>query len=94
MLTHPTLHPLQTLKLFGMAEALAPQLQQPDLQALSFEERLALLVDRELLARENRRLTRLLQTAKLKVAACIEDIDYRHPRGLKRSQLTPLLTGE
>jgi len=73
---------------------LAHQLQQPDLQALAFEERLALLVDRELLARENRRLTRLLQTAKLKVAACIEDIDYRHPRGLNRAQLTPLLTGE
>lgn len=94
MLTHPTLHALQTLKLFGMAEALEQQLQQPDLHTLSFEERLALLVDREVLARENRRLARLLQTAKLKVAACIEDIDYRHPRGLKRAQLTPLLTGE
>jgi DNA replication protein DnaC len=77
-----------------MAEALEHQLQQPDLQALSFEERLAMLVDREVLARENRRLARLLQTAKLKVSACIEDIDYRHPRGLKRAQLTPLLTGE
>jgi DNA replication protein DnaC len=94
MLTHPTLHALQTLKLFGMAEALEHQLQQPDLQALSFEERLAMVVDREVLARENRRLARLLQTAKLKVSACIEDIDYRHPRGLKRAQLTPLLTGE
>ena len=94
MLTHPTLHALQTLKLFGMAEALEQQLQQPDLHTLSFEERLALLVDREVLARENRRLARLLQTAKLKVAACIEDIDYRHPRGLKRAHLTPLLTGE
>jgi DNA replication protein DnaC len=77
-----------------MAEALEHQLQQPDLQALSFEERLGFLVDRELLARANRRLARLLQTAKLKVAACIEDIDYRHPRGLKRGQLAPLLTGE
>jgi DNA replication protein DnaC len=77
-----------------MAEALEHQLQQPDLQALSFEERLAMVVDREVLARENRRLARLLQTAKLKVSACIEDIDYRHPRGLKRAQLTPLLTGE
>ncbi len=77
-----------------MAEALEHQLQQPDLQALSFEERLGFLVDREVLARENRRLARLLPTAKLKVSACIEDIDYRHPRGLKRGQLTPLLTGE
>src|SRR4029077_21158077 len=69
MLTPPTLPALQTLKLFGMAEALEHQLQQPDLQALPFEERLGFLVDRGLLARANRRLARLLQTAKLKVAA-------------------------
>ncbi|MGE0827425.1 MAG: IS21-like element helper ATPase IstB [Candidatus Binatia bacterium] len=94
MLSHPTLHTLHTLKLFGMAEALEQQLQQPDLQALSFEERLGLLVDRELLSRDNRRLTRLLHVAKLKVNACVEDIDYRHPRGLKRAQITPLLTGD
>jgi hypothetical protein len=77
-----------------MAEALEQQLAQPDLQTLSFEERLGLLIDREVTARENRRLTRLLHQAKLKVPACIEDIDYRHPRGLKRSQVAPLLTGE
>ncbi len=94
MLTHATLHTLKTLNLFGMAEALEHQLQHPDLQALSFEERLGLLVDREVAARENRRLLRLLRHAKLKVAACIEDIDYRHPRGLKRSQIAPLLTGD
>jgi DNA replication protein DnaC len=94
MLIHPTLHTLKTLNLFGMAEALERQLQQPDLQALSFEERLGLLVDSEVAVRDNRRLTRLLRQAKFKVAACIEDIDYRHPRGLKRSQVAPLLTGE
>lgn len=60
MLSHPTLHALQTLNLFGMAEALEQQLQQPDLQALSFDERLGLLVDREGLSRDNRRLARLL----------------------------------
>jgi len=94
MLTHPTLHTLKTLNLLGMATALEQQLQQPELQALSFEERFGLLVDREVAVRDNRRLTRLLRQAKLKVAACIEDIDYRHPRGLKRGQLAPLLTGE
>jgi len=61
---------------------------------LSFAERFGLLVDREVAVRDNRRLTRLLRQAKLKVAACIEDMDYRHPRGLKRGQLAPLLTGE
>lgn len=94
MLTHTTVQTLRTLNLPGMAEALTQQLAQPDLQALSFEERLGLLVDREVAYRENRRLTRLLQQAHLKVPACVEDIDYRQPRGLKRSQLTPLLSGE
>jgi len=94
MLTHATLQTLRTLNLLGMAEALEQQLAQPDLQALTFEERLGLLIDREVTSRENRRLTRLLQQAKLKVPACIEDIDYRHPRGLKRNQVAPLLTGE
>lgn len=94
MLTHSTLQTLHTLNLFGMAEALEQQLAQPELQALAFEERLGLLIDREVTSRENRRLTRLLQQAKLRVPACIEDIDYRHPRGLKRSQVVPLLTGE
>jgi len=94
MLTHATIQTLHTLSLPGMAEALAQQLAQPELQALSFEERLGLLVDREVTYRENRRLTRLLQQAHLKVPACVEDIDYRHPRGLKRTQVAPLLTGE
>src|ERR1043166_3026663 len=94
MLSHPTLHALQSLKLLGMAEAFEQQLQQPELQAFSFEERLGFLVDREVLSRDNRRLARLLHAAKLKVHACIEDIDYRHPRGLKRPQITPLLTGD
>jgi hypothetical protein len=49
--------------------------------ALTFEERLGLLVDRELTERENRRLTTRLRQAKLRQTACIEDIDYRHPRG-------------
>lgn len=89
MLSHPTLHALHNLKLLGMAAALEQQLQQPDFQALSFDERLGLLVDREVLSRDNRRLARLLQTAKLKVHACVEDIDYRHPRGLKRAQIPP-----
>lgn len=94
MLTHAPLQTLRPLNLLGLAEALGQQLAQPDLQALPLEERLGLLIDREVPARENRRLTRLLQQAKLKVPAGIEDIDYRHPRGLKRSQVAPLLTGE
>src|SRR6266850_3736866 len=92
MLTHPTLDKLQTLRLTGMYQALVEQLQMPDIAALTFEERLGLLVDRESTERENRRLTTRLRQAKLRQTACIEDIDYRHPRGLDKSLMARLAT--
>jgi hypothetical protein len=61
MLIEPTLDSLNRLKLYGMATALSEQLTQSSAHSLSFEERLGLLVDRELTYRDNRRLTRLLQ---------------------------------
>jgi DNA replication protein DnaC len=94
MLQHPTLERLRALKLTGMAEALEQQLAQPQTHDLPFEERLALLIERELLHRDNRRLTRLLSAAKLRVNACVEDIDYRHPRGLHREQMAALASGD
>jgi len=90
MLTHPTLDKLQALKFTGMASALAEQMQMPDIEELAFEERLGLLVDRESTERENRRLTSRLRRAKLKHSAAIEDIDYRHPRGLDKSLIQSL----
>ena len=81
MLTHPTLDTLQTLRLTGMYQALVEPLQMPDIAALTFEERVGLLVDRECTERENRRLTTRWRQAKLRQTACIEDMDYRHPRG-------------
>ncbi len=92
MLTHPILDKLQTLRLTGMYQALVEQLQMPDIAALTFEERLGLLVDRESTERENRRLTTRLRQAKLRQTACIEDIDYRHPRGLDKSLMARLAT--
>jgi DNA replication protein DnaC len=59
---------------------------------LSFAERLGLLVDRELNERENRRLASRLRAAKLRQHACIEDIDYHHPRGLDKSLIQSLAT--
>jgi DNA replication protein DnaC len=73
-----------------MAAALSEQLTQSTAQGLSFEERLALLVDREITYRDNRRLSRLLQLAQLKQQACVEDIDLRSRRGLDRAQLASL----
>ena len=90
MLTHPTLDKLQALKFTGMAEALAEQMNMPDIETLSFEERLGLLIDREVTARENRRLSSRLRRARLKHNAALEDIDYRQPRGLDRTLIQSL----
>ena len=90
MLNQASLSALRGLKLLGMADALEQQLKDPEVQSLSFEERLGLLIDRETTARENRRLGRLLRLAKMREQACVEDIDYRHPRGLQKSQVVSL----
>lgn len=92
MLNHPTFEKLHALRLSGMYQALVEQTQMPEITALSFEERLGLLVDRESTERENRRLTTRLRQAKLRQTACIEDIDYRHPRGLDKALMTRLVT--
>ncbi|MCL6272250.1 IS21-like element helper ATPase IstB [Sansalvadorimonas sp. 2012CJ34-2] len=91
MLLNPTLEKLQTLKLTGMSKALEEQLQAPDLYQLSFEERLGLLLDREATERDNRRLNTRIKQARLRQAACVEDIDFRHARGLDREQVRQLL---
>ncbi len=90
MLNHPTLDKLQDLRFTGMVKALTEQMALPDIDELSFEERLGLLVDREMTEREDRRLTTRLRQAKLKQNACIEDIDFKQPRGLDKSLILDL----
>lgn len=92
MLLHPTLATLQTLRLSGMYHALEEQLRVPEFQTLSFEERLGLLLDREVMERANRRLHTRLKNARLRQAACLEDIDYRPARGLDKVLLAQLST--
>lgn len=94
MLLNQTLDQLRHLRLSGMAAAFAEQLEQPELLALSFEERFALLLDREVTQRENRRLNRLLQLARFRQPACVEDIDYKHRRGLERTLMATLVSGD
>jgi len=90
VLIQPTLDTLNQLKLHGMAAALREQMTQTGAQSLPFEDRLGLLVEREITYRENRRLTRLLQLAQLKERAAFEDLDFRARRGLDRAQLASL----
>ena len=91
MLIQQTREHLHTLRLTGMLQALDEHVTQPAMAELSFEERFAMLVDREILYRENRRLERLLKAARLRVGACVEDIDYRRPRGLEKPRMASLI---
>jgi DNA replication protein DnaC len=90
MLMQHTIESLYAMKLNGMAEGLKEQMTQHDIAELSFEERFALLVDRQWTYKEDRKMKRLLQNAKLKINACIEDIDFKTPRGLDRSVILRL----
>lgn len=89
MLIHPTIEKLEGLRLGGMVAALKEQ-QSMALDDLSFEERLGLLVDRETVERDNRRLKTRLRQARLRHQACIEDIDFKQPRGLDKSLIMRL----
>jgi DNA replication protein DnaC len=90
VLINTTLEGLRTLRLDAMADGVIEQRSTPDYNGLAFEERLGLLVDRELTARQNRRLMRLLKQAKLRLPASIEDLDFRRPRGLIRAEILGL----
>ncbi|MDD9946459.1 MAG: ATP-binding protein [Myxococcales bacterium] len=94
MMTEPTIDKLRALKLFAMITAWMAQREDPSLAELSFDERLALLVDAETLARDNKRLARLLHGAKLRIpTACLEDLDLGAKRGLDRPLIRSLSTG-
>lgn len=92
MMLEPTLSKLNILKLYGIVEALIEQNQSVIYNELSFNERLGLLIDREISMRDNRRLTNLLRGAKLRYSnACIEEIDFRTPRGLTKEVILSLM---
>jgi DNA replication protein DnaC len=94
MLTHPTYDRLIALGLTGMARSLEEQRRQPDIAALAFEERLALMIDREAVERESKRLANRLKFAGLRQHAVVEDIDLRTARGLDRALFQKLIAGE
>ena len=94
MLNEPTLDKLRSMRLSGMADAWLSQQQDPESSGLSFDERLALLVDAESLYRENRRLKRLMRAARLRLpSACIEDLRCSPARGLGRDLVRQLTGG-
>lgn len=90
MLREQTIEKLYAMKLRAMAEGFRQQLQQPDMNALSFEERFGLLVDSQWQWRQNRALAQRLKRAALKQPASVEDINHRHERQLDRAQMRGL----
>lgn len=93
MLTHPTLDQLHALGLHGMAKAFADIEATGEANGLGHAEWLALLLDREASLRRDKRLSARLRYAKLRQQACVEDIDYRTPRGLDRALFAKLAEG-
>jgi len=85
MLIHPTTENLRNLKLFGMARAMEAQMHQAEALDIPFEDRVGLLVDAELALRENLRLKSRLKTAKIRLDACVEDVNLRAPRSLDKT---------
>jgi len=86
LLTHPTHEALNALKLDGMAEAFAELITQDRGRNLDPVAWIGLMLDREQTRRGTRRFQSRLRAAKLRHGdACMEDVDYRTPRGLDRT---------
>ncbi len=94
MLTEQTVTKLRSMRMDGMAEAYAAQRQDPSMGEMGFDERLAMLVERQWLHQQNQALERRLRSARLRHHACVEDINWQHPRGLKRTAIEHLSTSE
>jgi DNA replication protein DnaC len=92
MLDEQTHKKLMDMKMYGLASEFEKYLDEPGDNKLSFEERIGLMVDREWTERQERKLKLRLSKAKLREKACMEDIDYRHPRNLDRSVVQRLAT--
>ena len=90
MLIQPTIEKMKVLKLFGMARALETQLELKEARELSFEDRLALLLDAEVLEKENKGIKSRLNSAKLRLAACLEDLKAKASRGIDNATVTNL----
>ena len=94
MLKHPTLDQLHALGLHGMAKAFAEIMAGGEADGLGHHEWLGLLLDRETSWRQDKRFAARLRVAKLRQQVCIEDVDYRYPRGLDRALFQKLIEGE
>jgi DNA replication protein DnaC len=91
MMTQQTMEKLRAMRLRGMAEAYQQQLESAEVAGLTFDERLAMLVDDQATWRESKALARRLKTSRLETEPCAEDVNYRHARQLDGAQFRSLL---
>src|SRR5438105_1727201 len=94
MLMQPMFEKLYAMRLVGMAEALRRQSENPESAQLSFEKRLAMIVDQQWDWKQSKALARRIKNAHFKLAAAVEDIDYRHPRHLDRPLIRSLTSSD
>src|SRR5258708_2904375 len=94
MLTHPTLDLLHSLGLHGMAKGFKDLDAQPEARSLEHAEWLASLLEHEKTLRQQKRFESRARAAKLRHAACVEDVDYRAIRGLDRGLFLKLAAGD
>ncbi len=94
MLKHPTIEKLSALGFYGMIRALEQQNQLQEAETLSFEDRLALLIDAECSERDTTQFNKRLKAAKLRDNACIENIDFKGNRGIDKRLVAQLAEGD
>ena len=90
MLTQPTIEKLHAMRLSAMARAFQEQTANPNMAQLSFEERFGLIVDQQSTELEDRRMQSRLKSAKLRLSATVEDLDFRSSRNMDRSLVMSL----
>ncbi len=91
MINEETIRQLTEMRLYAFVNSFREYLESTQTDELTFEERLSFMVDREWTDRQERRLNRRLKSAKLREEACVEDINYKHPRGLDKSVMQRLI---
>jgi hypothetical protein len=94
MLTQPTVDKLNAIGLYAMARTFLDQIANPEMTSLTFEVRFGLIVDQQMTELENRRMKNRLKSTKLRLSACIEDVDFRRDRGLDWSLIMSLSGNE
>ena len=91
MLTENTITKLQEMHLTVMAKAFKEQLSDLEMNTLSFEDRMGLIVDQEWTSRKNNHLKRLIKNAGFSdPEACVENIEYLSDRNLDKTQIARL----